>query len=250
MKNKTALGAFLAIALAAGAVSAAPAAQASGIGLSAKADAHVKDDGHRGLRGAFQAFFSRHQGDGAERKGDKADRPGHGDGKDRKQGNRGSMAFVLATVTAVDGDAVTATSKKDPGITWTVALDGDTKLAYRGNEKLEVGDLIAVSGTVTDDEGAARAIDASFVLAIDADYAAAHGTITAVDDAGGTITVATKHQGDVTVAVDSATTIQDRDGDSGVFADLVVGTRVRIQGLWNSLHDLVTAAAVRVKADF
>jgi hypothetical protein len=245
-KQKAVLGAFIALAIAG---ASASAAHAFGIDASAKADARVQGDANLGLKGALNGFFSRHQGD--DRKGgDDQKREDRMDRQERKLEDRVGLTFGLGTVTSVDGRIITATSKKDPSITWTIDTDSNTTFAYRGDRTIDVGDRIAVAGNVTDNEGPARTIDASFVLVVDADYAQVKGTVTAVDDAADTVTVSTKHQGDVTVAVNGSTTISDRDGDAGTFSSLVVGTKVRIQGLWNSLHNLVTAATVRVKADF
>lgn len=264
MYRKTAIGAFLALALVVGATGNVASAfniggSASGSGsakagtsarvdASANADARFEGKGHGGLKGAVQSFFSRHKGDDRKDRSDRDD--SRFDRIDRKLDDRIGLTFGIGIVTDVDGDVITATSRKDADVTWTITTDSDTTFAFRGDDDLDVGDRIAVAGKVTDNDGDERAIDATYVLAVDADYAAAKGTVTAVDEDNDTVTVSTKHQGDVEVAIDSDTAITDEDGDTGVFADLVIGAKVKVQGVWNSLKDLVTATKVKVMADF
>lgn len=247
MNKKIAIGAFLALALAVGATGSV--ASATGFGASAEADVRVEGKGHGGLRGAVQSFFSRHK----ENKQDHGDRnDDRFENQDRRLDDRIGLTFGIGTVTAVDGDVITATSKKDVDVTWTIDTDSDTKFAFRGDDDLDVGDRIAVAGTVTDNEGDERSIDASYVLVVDADIAAKtalKGTITAVDEDNDTVTVSTRHKGDVEVAINSSTTIADEDGDAGIFADLVVGAKVKVKGVWNSLRDLVTATKVKIMAN-
>lgn len=244
MNKKAAIGASLALMLAVGAMANVASANGNGMSASAKADVRVEDKGNHGFRGALQGFFSRHQENKQDRR--KEDRS-HGD-KDRKLDDRIGLTFGIGIVTGVDGDTITATSKKDADVTWTITTDSDTTFAFRGDDDLDVGDRIAVAGTVTDNDGDDRAIDANYVLAVDANIAKAGGTITDVNEDDNTVTVSTKHQGDVIVAINGDTEIVDADGDTGVFDDLVVGAKVRVKGMWNSLRDLVTAAKVKIVA--
>lgn len=242
MKTKALLGTLAALALVAGVGTNVASAREIGIGADASVHASQSGSGH-GFRGALQSFFSRHKGDD-DTKGPKGD--DRFERQDKRLDDRIGLTFGIGTVTAVDGDVITATTKKHDKVTWKIATDSDTTFAYKGDKTIDVGDRIAVAGDVTDKDGDSRSIDATYVLVVDADYAMAHGTITDVDEKGNTVTIETKHQGDVTVAIDSDTAIVDEDGDDGVFADLVVGAKVRITGMWNSLHDIVTAAKVRI----
>lgn len=236
MNTKIVLGSVLAFALAFGA--SVQFASATGMNASAQADARIENKGEHGLRGSLQSFFSRHKG--AEKRQD--------DRQDKRLEDRMGKTFGIGVVTAVDGDVITTTSKHDADVVWTINTTSDTKFVYKGNDTLEVGDRIAVAGTVTDNDGDARSLDASYVLVVDANLAAAGGTITSIDEEDQTVTIDTKHKGEVEVAINSSTVITDKEGDASSFDDLVVGAKVRVQGVWNSLRDLVTAAKVKIVA--
>lgn len=237
MRINTRIAASTALLLALAIGGTANVAAAKGI----EAEASVEARSDNGIRGAIRSLFNHHDARGND------DAVMEGKHREWKLDDRIGMTFGIGTVTAIDGDVITARSVKDDSVTWTVTTDSSTRFAYRGDDTLETGDRIAVAGTVTDGEGDQRAIDASSVLVADADLALAKGMVTAVDADAKTVTVATKHQGDVKVAVDADTEIVTK-GDTAAFDDLVVGAKVRVQGMWNSLRDLVTAAKVRIVA--
>ena len=67
----------------------------------------------------------------------------------------------------------------------------------------------------------------------------ANGTVTAVND--DSYTIDTKHQGEVTVDIDSGTQVKD-----GVLADIMVGTKIHVKGMWDSMKEAFVAAKVRI----
>jgi len=156
-------------------------------------------------------------------------------------------------VSAVSNGTVTAIGKD--GVVWTLRTDAETRFVVRGDssasiDSLHPGAIVAFKGTVTDDEGDERALDADALHAWNlndrAGKARVAGTIESVNEADGTIVVQTPRHGALEVAVDADTAIRADQHEEGAFADLLTGASVRVKGIWHSFAEVMTAVKVRI----
>ncbi len=111
---------------------------------------------------------------------------------------------------------------------------------------IHVNDKVQVRGTLT-----GTTIDAKIVLDMPANThpAKAKGKVTAIS--GSTLTVQTNHDGvisNVTVNTNAGTTITKVDGSSGTLADIAVGAKVQVKGLWDELLNVLNAIKIKIRA--
>ena len=148
------------------------------------------------------------------------------------------------TVTAVNSNGFTMQAKDDSSI--NVSTDGAKliRLPYSviSLSNIAMGDHVWVEGNLI-----GNSINALVVHDLDANKepAARKGTVTAVN--GSTITVQTKHNGTITVNTDSNTQFK-KASQSAVLADVKVGSRVGIWGLWDKVLNVLSAIRIRIKA--
>jgi archaellum component FlaF (FlaF/FlaG flagellin family) len=220
--NKALIGTVLGLALVAGPVGTA---LAYGGGAKVAADA----------RGGFSLGLGKLFG-------------GHGKG-----GERGRGFHAMAEVTKITDSTITAEGRD--GTTWTIETDADTKFVARGEkngdvDSIAIGTWIAFKGDVaaSDDDGNEKTLDASMVMYSNAKAEKSRklsGTIESIDADDQTITVETKHRGEVEVEIDGDTVITE-DGEAASFSDLVVGATVKVKGMWDAALDVMTAVKVKI----
>jgi hypothetical protein len=166
--------------------------------------------------------------------------------------NKKQSHALSGTVTAVSTNSFDV--KKADNTTVKVLVGSSTKI-YRpfgsaiAITDIKVNDKVQVKGMA--DSSVANQLTASFVLVMPQNThpAKAKGTVTAVS--GSTVTVQTNNHGvisNVTVNTDANTTVKKSDGSAGVFADIAVGSKVAVKGLWQELANTLTALKVRLKA--
>jgi hypothetical protein len=273
MKNKAVLGAFLALALTAGAAGNIAFAKESGE-VSAQAGVNVsgRNENHRGLGGKIGAWFGfdKEAGDDNDQNENENE---HGS-RNRDMGPNGftvtmgtsststpHMAIdrnivATAVVTSINGSVITAVNHKDNATTtWTITTNADTKFFIRGHHDknvtksindIIVGDRIGAAGTVTDNDGTERAITAAYLVQWNpSDKVRAAGTVLSVDSTNGTFVLDTQHKGQVTIQTDSSTTIKNGTS-TGAFANITVGAKVAVKGMWNSLKSAINAVKIRI----
>lgn len=175
---------------------------------------------------------------------------GHGKGGE-KRGDHGF--YGTARVTKITDGTITAEGRN--GTTWTIETDADTRFIARGEkngdvEAIDIGAWVAFKGNVTasDDDGNEKTVDASTVLYSNAKVEKSRkvvGTIESIDAGDKTITVDTKHRGEVEVEIDGDTVITE-DGEAVSFSDLVVGAKVKVKGMWDAALEVMTAVKVKI----
>jgi hypothetical protein len=151
--------------------------------------------------------------------------------------------FYSGEVTAVSGSGFTMTS--NAGVSLTVNT-GSAKLIQIPRSvivlaDIQVGDKVFVTGTKS---GSTVTASVVYDKASNIHPAAAKGTVTAVS--GTTLTVQGKNGSEATVTTDSDTQIT-KDGEAATFADIAVGTKVKIFGLWDSILNIFAALKVAIK---
>ncbi|MFA5954086.1 MAG: DUF5666 domain-containing protein [Patescibacteria group bacterium] len=159
------------------------------------------------------------------------------------------MAVVTGTITAVSSTGFSMKTK-----------DGETMTVLTTNAELRraFGSVIVLADLAVNDnvwvKGAqsASTITAKVVYDLPANThpAIARGTVTAIS--GNTLTVAMEHLGiptKVTVTTDAGTSFyENKDKQaSGSFADITVGAKVAVKGLWDEVRNLLEAIQVRIR---
>ena len=152
------------------------------------------------------------------------------------------------TVTAVGDNTLTV--KGENNIIYTVDVE-DAKLfriSADGNSTvladIKVGDRVMIKGDLESN----NTIEAKSVHAMPANThpAQARGTVTAVND--DQFTLQLNHHGvisNVTVDTNSNTVVKKANGETGTTADVEVGSKVKVGGLWDELLNVL--AAIRIK---
>ena len=212
---------------------------------AAHGDSHDSDDFDREektglIRELGTRIFSEDDNDEEEENDNRGVKRGHDTHVE------GSIS-VNGTVTAVSDSGFTLTANS--GAEFTVDIT-NAKLVRLPRSvivlgDIAVGDRVFVTGTEEDGTLTASVVFAKPDRANKGSVRAlAKGTITAID--GTTLTVQGKHGTEATVTTDSNTEIT-KDGEAGVFADLEVGTKVKILGLWDSILHIFSALRIAIK---
>ncbi len=170
-----------------------------------------------------------------------------GEGAMRKLAGKGNRVHLVGAEVNAVGDG-TITAEKD-GKTYTVNTDTKTKLRrhFWGKSELaefSIGNMVNIWGTWADETQ--TTINAKMIknLSIMKRHGAFFGTIKSLGDNSFVIT--SVHRGDQTVTVATTTKYLNRREQAIAFADLQVGHRVRIKGLWDKSNNTVTEV-VQVK---
>lgn len=170
--------------------------------------------------------------------------------QDLKQKIKGKFAkAVSGEVTAISGTTLTIKTKNGTAI--TVLTDANTKFVrnYWGSVSLgdiKVGHRITVFGRFTDDSK--TSIQARLIRdqSLQKRHGVMFGEVTSKTD--GSMVVRTQNRGDQTVVFDSNTKFINRRNQAITQADIQVGHRVRIKGLWDKTTKTLTQ--VREVKDF
>lgn len=154
---------------------------------------------------------------------------------------KGRAAVGQATLSTKSGTTLTVTTKD--GKTYTVNTDTSTQFRRRfwGKSSLDemtVGDTLDIIGQWTDD--AHTSILAKLVrdTSIQKRFGVFFGTVTSVSSTGWV--VQTINRGSQTVTVTGSTKFINRKGSAITQADIVVGHKVRVRGLWDNKSNTIT----------
>lgn len=239
--NKALIGTFAGLALVAGSVGSTALATNGKVEAGAQAEVRTSFLGRifdRGEKGANSDEFKKADESRQDNRGTKEDRGFH-------------KFFGMARVTAITDGTITAEGKGDT--TWTIQTDSETAFYARGEKdgdinSIEIGSLVAFKGDITSD-GNSKMVDATAVHywngADKEKVRAAGGTIESINETEGTVVLDTPRRGEVTVDINSDTTIKE-DGEVASFSDLYVGAKLRVRGMWDSVSNVFTAVKVKI----
>ncbi|HLL61044.1 MAG TPA: DUF5666 domain-containing protein [Candidatus Nitrosocosmicus sp.] len=163
--------------------------------------------------------------------------------KDTAKNSKGKIAKIVnGVVTGKTG--TTLTILKD-GKSVVVNTDADTKITrhFWGKSTLDdikIGHKVNVWGTWTGENEST--MNAKYIrdLSIVKRHGLIMGTVTSIDINSKTIVVNSSNRGVQTVSVITATAIVDREQNSITLADIKVGHRIRIKGIWDKEKATVT----------
>jgi hypothetical protein len=155
-----------------------------------------------------------------------------------------SGLFYRGTVTAVSATGFTLKTKDNASLT----VDASSAKIIRMPRTailltdIKVNDSVWITGTKVN-----GGITASVVYAMSENIkpAKANGTVTAVS--GNTVTLQTKNDKTVTVTTTPDTNIVKADGTVGVNTDILVGSKLKIWGLWDKLTNILSALRIKIK---
>ena len=159
---------------------------------------------------------------------------------------KGRVAFGSGKLVAVNG--TTLTVEKD-GKSYTVLTGTFDKCSttlrrrFWGSSTLSeftIGDSINVAGKFTDESK--TTIEACVVrdVSIQKRFGVFVGEVTSLTSNGWVMTTVSEKRANQTVTITSATKYTNRKGESITQADIKVGNRVRVKGLWNRSNNTVT----------
>lgn len=145
-----------------------------------------------------------------------------------------------AAITTINGTSMTVT--KD-GKTIAVTTTNETKLRrhYGGTATLtefSVGNFVDVSGTWTDSTKTAIAATSLRNRSIMMRRGTFIGDV--VSKTGNTIVIASKNRGNQTVTVTNTTKYISRTQTTLTLADVVVGHKIRVKGMWDKSNNTIT----------
>ncbi|MBI5619601.1 hypothetical protein HY950_01450 [Candidatus Gottesmanbacteria bacterium] len=155
---------------------------------------------------------------------------------------KGRAAIGTGNVTAKDG--TTLTVEKD-GKSYTVLTDDKTQFRRRfwgkgSLDEIQVGHQVNVIGHWTDD--ARTTVQAKLVrdLSIQKRFGVFFGVVKSLTSGGWVMSTVSEKRADQTVTVSASTKFVNRKEEAIAQADVAVGHRVRVKGLWDSAANTVT----------
>jgi uncharacterized membrane protein len=110
------------------------------------------------------------------------------------------------------------------------------------NANIQVGDRVTVNGMLS-----GSTLTANFVydMPVNKAFASDKGVVTAV--AGSNLTVQAKNGASATVATNSNTQVVNQSNDTATTADVTVGTKVKVFGIWDNILHVLTALKIWIK---
>jgi hypothetical protein len=152
----------------------------------------------------------------------------------------GRIAIGSGELTAMQDSTLTLV--KD-GTTYTVLVDEQTQLRRKfwGPSDLSeftVGDMLSIVGTWENEEKTTIRARMIKNLSIQMRHGVFFGTVTSLGESG--FTMDSIRRGSQTVTVDAETLFINRRQGNLEFADILIGHRVRVRGLWNSRTSTIT----------
>lgn len=189
--------------------------------------AALASDGHGGI--SFQGLFDFH---GKQ----------HGSSHESNQG----------TITAIGTDSFDL--KLADGATVTVNVAASTRFVDPFGNQLQFSDLkvddralVKLENNADADDGQSGGAQTVVVLPPNTHPAAAKGTVTAVNSSS--FNLQTRNGLVVTVNTDSNTTVSNKSSTSSTstLADIQVGTRLSVRGLWDEILNVLRAIRIRFK---
>jgi hypothetical protein len=152
-----------------------------------------------------------------------------------------SRAFINnGKVTAVGSNTLTVIQGSN---TYTVNIVTNTRLRRKffGSStisEISVNDIVNINGKFTDDAHTIIAANQIRDLSIQKRRAVFVGDVTAIS--GNTITLKTLARGNQAVTISTTTKFTDRKNGILSAADVLVGHRIRVRGMWNNTNNTVT----------
>ena len=152
----------------------------------------------------------------------------------------GSIVIGSGRLEAKDGTTLTVSKE---GVNYTVLTNDKTKLFRRFGGKstldeMQIGDTLNVAGKWSD--RSANTIQARTIrdVSIQKRFGTFLGTVQSLTADGWVMT--SIERGDQTVTVSADTKIVNRRGETISQADVQVGHRVRVKGMWDSANKTIT----------
>ena len=138
----------------------------------------------------------------------------------------------------------TLTVEKD-GKSYTVNMDSNTQLRRRFWGKAElsefsIGNIVNVIGLWTDDTH--TAINAKLIrnVSIQKRFGVFFGEVKSLLSGGWVMSTKSENRADQTVTVSGSTKFENRKGETMTQADVKVGHKVRVRGLWDKTLNTIT----------
>ena len=152
------------------------------------------------------------------------------------------VAIGSGQVTAISGNILTVVSE---GKTYSVVTDDKTQFRRRFWGKSSISEIVVnhtvnVIGKWTDDTK--TRIQARLVrdISIQKRFGVFFGVVQSVSSSGWVMTTINDKRENQTVTVGSKTRFVSRDNKTITQADIVIGHRVRVKGLWDRVNNTVT----------
>lgn len=167
--------------------------------------------------------------------------------------DNGKVLVRGAKVTAISGNTISAvTAWGSVILNWNINVDSNTELVRRFGgissvSEISVGDFISFNGILLTTASSPFTVQAKVLKdwSIQKKYASFYGTVQSIANGTQSFVLATEEKGNLTVVVSSSTKIKKGDV-SGIFADLAVGQKVTVQGLYNNLTNNLEADSVKI----
>lgn len=164
------------------------------------------------------------------------------DGKSAAVSSQAAANVVIGSGRLEAKDGTTLTVSKN-GTNYTVLTNDKTKLFRRFGGKssldeMQIGDTLNVAGKWSDRN--TNTIQARTIrdVSIQKRFGTFIGTVQSLTDGGWVMT--SLERGDQTVTVSADTKIVNRRGETIAQADVQVGHRVRVKGMWDSANKTIT----------
>lgn len=148
--------------------------------------------------------------------------------------------IVSGQVSAINGTTLTIT--KD-GKTYTIITDGNTifRRHFWGKSSLEeisIGDKVTIFGKFTDDSESTILAKLVRDISIQKRFGAFFGDV--ISKSSDSFVMKSINRGDQTVMTNSSTKFVSRNEKALTFADIQVGHRVRVKGVWDRALNKIT----------
>lgn len=147
-------------------------------------------------------------------------------------------------ITAITATGFTLTGKDNSIITVDASSAAVIKIPTQviPLTDLAVGDYVSVLGTKTDSNVIATKV---YMVSANIHKATAKGVVTAVDP--NSVTIQTKQGDSVTFVTNTDTNIAYSSDLPAMMSDIVVGSKVKINGIWDSILNIFTAFGIRIR---
>jgi Domain of unknown function (DUF5666) len=169
--------------------------------------------------------------------------------------NSGKVLVRGAKVTGISGNTVNAmTAWGSANLNWAVVTDGSTDFVRRSGGasavlEIKVGDFVSFQGTLDSSQASSLSVKASVVKdwSIQKMNASFSGTVQSVNTSAMSFVLATQARGNITVMASTATNIMKGE-TAATFADIMAGSKVAVQGVWDTVANTFAATSVQVRA--
>jgi hypothetical protein len=162
----------------------------------------------------------------------------------------GIVRVVNAEVTSVSGNLITAVTRfKDTLANWVFTTNASTTIKVGAGATstpagIQVGDKISVAGALTS-FGSTLGVNATKVLDLTtfASWKGKTGTVTSINNVNGTFVIDAGDK-NFTVQTNASTTWATGATTTASFANLTIGTKVKVRGMLNTDKTVLTASSV------